>query len=59
MKFTTVVVAVLAIISVAQSAVIPTEVEAAAPAKNCGCQRWCRPKGTLLLCCEFKPCSGA
>ncbi|KAF9292051.1 hypothetical protein BGZ74_000290 [Mortierella antarctica] len=61
MKFTTVVLAALAIAGVVQSAAIPNNVEAAPPypaptKKPCGCMRWCKP-GPFVLCCDFVPCS--
>ncbi|KAG0320915.1 hypothetical protein BG000_003414 [Podila horticola] len=64
MKFTTVIIAALAIVSVVQSAAIPDKVDMVeanppypAPTKKpCGCMRWCK-SGNFVLCCDFTPCS--
>ncbi|KAF9160162.1 hypothetical protein DFQ26_005812 [Actinomortierella ambigua] len=56
MKFTFVLVAALAAIGVAHSAVVPTEHEAAATAEKlasgCPCRRYCYPGG-MPICCEW------
>ncbi|KAI9240519.1 MAG: hypothetical protein BYD32DRAFT_484892 [Podila humilis] len=48
MKFTVVVLAALAIVGVAQSAVVPLE-DSITAAGEC-CRSWCGPRGELYCC---------